>query len=373
MEYMQFTAIVLFTLLTLKLMLLPHRTVVDLTVNRSRWLMGGTTAILAIQFLIQFTLGLRSMGITQAVLVNLLLFIPATWMMTLSILYLQRQGRLSVANRWIGGITWLAATAVLGTAALVDGQPLFSDTPELHWAEVAVSGLYLCMQSYYGWAILSNLRDIRHKLQDYYDQDMAGILRWMQFSVIVLTFMALMVPMLIFSQSLWLAVFAIIVFVGIFYMVDSFSNYVVSSAPKKVEIAERSADEEQKEEQKMQSEASAISDEQLRKVTAAVEQWVANGGYRRSGVNCPAAADEMHVPRYQLTAWLRHQGLKYTYWLADLRVEEAKRVFATHPDWSNETVALHCGFSDRSYFQTTFKKRTGITPAEYIESSRPTA
>ena len=47
------------------------------------------------QFLIQYVTGLRAMGVTQAVLVNLTLLLPASGLMSLAILNLQRQGRLS--------------------------------------------------------------------------------------------------------------------------------------------------------------------------------------------------------------------------------------------------------------------------------------
>ncbi len=42
-----------------------------------------------------------------------------------------------------------------------------------------------------------------------------------------------------------------------------------------------------------------------------------------------------------------------------------------HRDWSNETVADHCGFS-RSHFQKTFKKETGLSPSEFLEANRTT-
>ena len=52
--------------------------------------------------------------------------------------------------------------------------------------------------------------------------------------------------------------------------------------------------------------------------------------------------------------------------MTSLRIDEAKRVIVSHPDWSNESVAEHCGFSDRTYFQKKFKEKTGMTPADYM-------
>ena len=48
-------------------------------------------------------------------------------------------------------------------------------------------------------------------------------------------------------------------------------------------------------------------------------------------------------------------------------MEEAKRIIAAHPDWSNDAVAQHCGFTDRTVLQRTFKRIEGITPQKYLE------
>ena len=85
---MQFTAIMLMALLTMKLLLLPGRVATNAVLNRSRWLMVVSTALLGVQFLLQLSLGLRTLGVTQAVMVNLIFFIPCSWLMSLAVLYL---------------------------------------------------------------------------------------------------------------------------------------------------------------------------------------------------------------------------------------------------------------------------------------------
>ena len=79
MEQMQFTAVILMALLTLKLLLLPGKVVVNPMVNKARKLMACGIFLLGIQFLLQYTLHLRAMGVTQAVMLNLFLFIPVSW------------------------------------------------------------------------------------------------------------------------------------------------------------------------------------------------------------------------------------------------------------------------------------------------------
>ena len=57
---MQFTAVVLMTLLTLKLLLLPSKVSVNPAANKSRWMMMAGTIALVFQFLLQLIFGLRS-------------------------------------------------------------------------------------------------------------------------------------------------------------------------------------------------------------------------------------------------------------------------------------------------------------------------
>ena len=91
MKELQFSVVVLMVLMCSALILLmPGRVRRDKVSNRSRWLMTGALALIGMQFLIQYVTGLRAMGVTQAVLVNLALLLPASGLMSLAILNLQR-------------------------------------------------------------------------------------------------------------------------------------------------------------------------------------------------------------------------------------------------------------------------------------------
>lgn len=366
MEQIQFTAIVLMTLLTLKLLLLPVRAMQNVVVNRSRWLFVASMVILLLHFLLQYILRLRAMGVTQAVMLNLAMFIPAAWLMTLAILGLQRRGQFNLLDRWLGPMTWLVVMSLLGGAVLVSGKPLLTDTPEMRWAEIVSSVCFAAMLGYYTWRHLRNLNAMRQSLQNYYDRDMDYMLSWMRWGVIILPIMALMVPVLIFFSNLLLAFFAMSLFGGIFYLVDCFCIYVASSAPAKVREAEENEEQEKDTNTDLVQEYSSMSLSTHQRVEHAVEQWKKGGGHLQSGLKLPNAAHAIGVPQYLLTSWLRQQNLKYNEWITDLRIEEAKRMLTEHPDWSNEAVALHCGFTDRSYFQKKFKETTGISPSDFI-------
>ena len=363
---MQFTAVVLMALLTFKL-LVPHKRSQETAVaTTARWLMATATATLAVHFALQLTLGLRAMGVTQSVMLNLAMLIPASYFFARAVLLLQRHGRLNRWDRWAGPLAWGAAMAMLLAAALADGGPLLGDSPQRQWAEIAGALCYLAMQTYYSWRHITALRAMHRTLNDYYDNDTAGMLRWMQLSIVGLMLLALLVPFVIFATADWLLfVIAITIYFFIFYLVDSFCYYLTSNAPQKALEAEESrAEEEQAEGAKERAEQTdRTADEQT---TKAVEQWTARGGHRTAGITSPVAAAEMGIPRYQLTAWVKAQGYEsFSRWMTALRIDEAKRVLLVHPEWGSEAVADYCGFNSREYFHRIFKEHQGMTPAQY--------
>jgi AraC-like DNA-binding protein len=380
LQMMQFTAVVLMLLLTVKLLFLRGRHIKSRQARQARRLMTGGTMLLALHFALQLTMGLRLMGVTQSVMLNLAMLIPASYLFARAVLLLQRRGELSLTDQWTGPAVWLVTMAMLAVAALTDGQPLLSDTLELRMAEKAGAVLYMLMQGYYTWRHSSSLVAMRHALSDYYDRDTDGMLRWMQYSIIGLMLLALMVPMAIFGTGTWMLIIAFAIYFFLFYLVDSFCFYLVSPAPERVQAAEQNATEVKEEACREQAamsshkgteegtDAALLSPEVTHEVEQAVAAWLVRGGYRQTGLLQPQAAQDIGISRYHLTAWLHQRGVKYTEWMAQLRVEEAKRTIAAHPDWGNDAVAQHCGFADRTVLQRTFKKIEGITPQKYLEN-----
>ena len=382
LQMMQFTAVVLMLLLTVKLLFLRQWRIKSRYARQARWLMTGGTMLLALHFALQLTLGLRLMGVTQSVMLNLTMLIPASYFFARSVLLLQRRGKLTRLDRWAGPATWMVAMAMLGVAAMTDDRQLLSDTPQLRMAEKAGAVLYMLMQGYYTWRHTASLVAMRRALSDYYDRDTDGMLRWMQYSIIGLMLLALMVPMAIFGTGTWLLIIAFAIYFFLFYLVDSFCFYLVSPAPERMEAAEQNATEVKAEASREQAtmpsakgteegtDATVLPPEVMNEVEQAVEAWKTRGGYRQAGLLHPQAAQDIGISRYRLTVWLHQHGLKYNEWMAQLRIEEAKRIISEHPDWGNDSVAQHCGFTDRSAFQKKFKQKTGLTPAEWAEKGK---
>lgn len=369
-EHIQFAGIVLTSSLTMMLLfLLPQWSAGGRVFSRSRWLMTAGTALLPIQFLLQYTLHFRQMGVTQAVMVNLLFFIPSAWLISSAVLNLLRQGMVR-RYEWLAGAgVYMLVVAILIGANLIDGQPVLTDTTEMRWAELASAVLYMLMQFFYASLNLREWIRLKRALDNYYDHEKHDVIRWLRSGTLMLSVAALFAPGAIFLSGPWLTVYSVILFFTIFYCVISFYSYGVDHARQQVlQEAEQNAEETEADEG--QGESYVMDEADRQHVEAIVGKWLAEGRHLKSGITMQTACADMNLPRYQLNLWLKTTEWElFSHWLTYLRIEEAKRLLIEHPDWSNDTIAAHCGFNTRNYFHTVFRKQTGMTPAQYFEKS----
>lgn len=370
-EHIQFAALTLTGALTLmQVFMLPLKGEDGRAYNRSRWLMVAGTALLPVQFLLQYTLHFRQMGVEPAVLVNLLFFIPAAWLLSLATLNLLRPNGLNRYDWFVGLGSFVVVVTLLFGANPTGGHGVLAVTPRLYYAEVACAVVYTLMQFHYTGQLWHEFRRVRLALDSYFDRERHGVIRWMRNSTMLLSLSAVFAPMVIFWSGPLLFVYSLIIFVGITYTVVSFNGYGLDRRHLQLlQQVERSMQENEMEQQAADSGhdgSREMSENDRQHIDAIVERWLAKGGHLHSGLTIQTAADEMHLKRYQLYMWVKTtpQGI-FARWLTHLRIEEAKQQLLEHPEWSNDTIAERCGFSTRNYFQTIFKRYTGITPQEF--------
>lgn len=365
MKEIQFSAIILLSLLTVTLTtLLPWKVTKTAVLNRSRWLLAGSTALLAVQFLLQYAIGFRQMGTTQAVMVNLLFFVPASWLFSMSLLNMLRKGQ-TPRHDWMIGLTAWGLTILLITIAMIQTGDALSDSQPMRIAEYIAGIGYCLMQFYYNYRLYSNYRRLRNALNDYYDHDIDNLLFWMRRSIYLLIIIAASAPLLIFSSDILLMSYTLIILFSIYYTVYSFVCYCISNDSLQVEMVQQNANEEEAK-APARKDAPVVSETDLDRVSQSVKEWLASGGHLHSGITVATSATEMHVPQRLLRAWYRKEGFEsYSDWLQQLRVGHAKKLLAEHPDWSLDTIAEQSGFSSRNYFHRIFLKLTGQTPSQY--------
>jgi two-component system response regulator YesN len=74
------------------------------------------------------------------------------------------------------------------------------------------------------------------------------------------------------------------------------------------------------------------------------------------------------VPNYLSVLFKREVGITPVEYLMEFRIKEAKRIMDEQPHLLLKQVASEVGYSDPLYFSRVFKKLTGQSPSEYIQS-----
>ena len=365
LEEIQFGLLLLTSMMTIYLMFLEiNQSKGNAVFNRARWLMAGGTGLLAIHFLLQFTLRFRESGTTQGVLVNLLFFPLACYLINIAILYLQRQGAIRRHEWWMGLGAYAVIILLLVVPAIIKGVSLLTETNALIWGERISVLIFISMLIYYYILQYKDYIRMKRMLDNFYDYDKAQLVRWLSiYSLGMMLLIALVLPVVIFSSPVVYGIYGIVIFTFVFFNVFNFICFGVSADAQQVQLAEQNANESKTD---SGSSSVVLSDTDYQQVAKAVEEWIAKGGHLHCGITMQTAANEMRKPRYQLSAWLKTTPYElFNPWLTHLRIEEAKKLLKAHPDWSNDIIAENCGFTTRNYFQTVFKKSTGMTPAEY--------
>ena len=369
------------TMLVLSVMLVmaaPGRSTRRNSFARARWMMAAGTGLIALQFLLQHTFGLRQMGVTQAVWCNLLFFTPASLLCGMSILYVQRQGRVS-RKEWLGvSVPCVVAAIILIGTVVLDGIPLREESAPLRTAEYIASVLYVVMQSGIFTMQYKAYKQLELAVDEYYDRSRRDLFGWMGLSMKTMTLLAFIVPLVIFMQGAPLVLFSIGFFFSISYSTISLYTYGVSKDVEQVEEAEmneecnatlRSSVEESATAQDSSAQDNAPNDSSFFILHSSLDRWISSGAYREHDLSLGIVARQMGVPQKQLQMWLRQSEYKKLAGLvASLRIKEAQRVLVEHRDWSVESVADYCGFNDRKYFHQVFQQLTGTTPAKFQQA-----
>lgn len=83
-----------------------------------------------------------------------------------------------------------------------------------------------------------------------------------------------------------------------------------------------------------------------------------------------AAAKELKVTKHTLSQFLNENlNRSFSTFINEHRIEKAKALLQTKSNYSVEGLGYESGFNSKSAFFITFKKYTGLTPAEYQKSS----
>lgn len=87
--------------------------------------------------------------------------------------------------------------------------------------------------------------------------------------------------------------------------------------------------------------------------------------YINEDLSLEKVAHEIHVSKNHLsTLFARCTGYNFSSYVNNAKIEKSKALLKNTNN-SILNIAIECGFNSQSYFCSTFKKTTGITPTDY--------
>ena len=109
--------------------------------------------------------------------------------------------------------------------------------------------------------------------------------------------------------------------------------------------------------------ADSASSEGLSRETFSAVQFIAD--HSRDSIGIDDVAKHVGYSRSYITRrFKRETGKSINDYITETKIRDAKRCLR-YSDLSFGEIASYLAFSSQAYFQTVFKKETGMTPGEY--------
>jgi len=98
---------------------------------------------------------------------------------------------------------------------------------------------------------------------------------------------------------------------------------------------------------------------------------IADKYYLCPDINIEDMAQYLKIGRSTLSGYInREENMSFHAWINRLRIDEAKRLIITHPDYSIAQISDTIGFSEPSNFSRQFKNITHHSPLEWKQKQR---
>lgn len=391
---LQYTCFLLSSLLALLLVVAKFlQTEVTREYRRAGWLLIISMLLLAVHYILQMTLGLRSYSDELGTVFNILFYTPVAFLVSCSVTM-----QLSSRQRFRRYAVIGAAGSLLEIMIFFVGWSVFGHFLSDNMRYM-MHGLFFVSMVYYIYYTVNEVLRNNRRIIDDTGGDITPYVRYASSSYMLLSAGAFtLVFVIVWRPALF--VVAPLLLLALFVYVASFAALgfnmsvvdevladddtgalhtgVIDEGVSVAGIFERPAESpaEDTETQMAPAAADAVSpmpsaDSMMQHIEAVLNQWIADGGFRDPTINIGRLAQLTSLQRADLSLFFySHLHSTFRKWLSDIRFAAAQRMIHDHPEYSNDTVSTSCGFSSRSQLYRIFSDRVGMSPREWHEKNR---
>lgn len=229
---------------------------------------------------------------------------------------------------------------------------------------------YVCQLVGYTTHFTTSFRHTLRRVENYYDEDERGRLRWVERGFYGMLAIGLMALGCLFF-GIWFYLLFVPAFVVCYaYVAMGLCSYIYKMKFILPVIAVGDAPDTYEHGQSAEATDTVLSVSEAN-LKDALDAWVARKAYTQKDIPVDDIAKALGTTCPALRRFLKDRiGMDFRTWRNELRLYEACRLFRENPECRSDEVRALVGYGDKGNFRKAFRKKTGCTPIEYAKRCR---
>lgn len=359
----QLVSAIAYFVLVMMLAMCPYKGEEFRRYNQIRHLYMLSMTVLVIQFVLQMVFGFRAKDDILGAAFNMLLLPFGDFLWTMGVFYTLNTKK-SHRNQW----TWLISYTFINAIVLLLAYFVLYGTEMFRWFVWLSVGSYMVVFSLAFIALLKEYKRLYKSIQENFSTPLEKQIEWVKHYLYFRAHIILLFPCIAISSFFTMS-FSIAAYIGFSYFLVKYMyfGYYIKTIEKVKEV--ESAPAHPKSITTPENEDKLLAEHE--KITLALDTWVKQENFCKSDISIISLAKEIHVSQRTLSAYFKNEKhTTFREWVATLRIKKAKELLHANPAFANETIAKACGFSSRTYFQTTSLNQEGMTPVEWSKAQK---
>lgn len=339
---------------------LKDRPFVSDSYMHSRYWMAGAMFLLFILALLHNGYHLRLKDNFTGAAITLCFFYFVSQLYAYADLSLSNPGKLNTKRYGISLIAAVLYVGIFGCAYHFMSYIVFQ------YVTIILGILYLGQTMYMTVEYFTNFKRIANSLSNYYAEDYESYIKWMPRCMFMLGMINFLAPFLLFLPIGPVAIFNFSIAFVLFWVFVCYERYIIYERYCHVAVKTIQAEEAVDSDEENGGQQS-YSDELIR---VSLQRWVDEKAFCQNDVTIMDLCKYVGTNRTYLSKYINSvYGLSFRNWVAELRVEEAKKMLVKqHMSLTEMSACL--GFSSSSAFSRTFTQLTGVTPTTYRKNNK---
>ncbi len=200
----------------------------------------------------------------------------------------------------------------------------------------------------------------KQQLANYFSDDMHRFARWIARSVVLCVISWLVAIMSMFGNVYFNWLYQFYVISLNIYIAVSFINFhkrYADLAKADTEYAYIGENEKKEEE---------VNTQQKNTLAKRIDVWLDTRSYLSEQFTLEDLAASIGTNKNYLSFYINERyGMNFSSWISKMRIDEAKRLMTSCPEWKMEEIAYSVGFSSASYFSKVFSFHESMSPTRW--------